>query len=375
MSLARGIGCLEFAWLLVTLGTPVLAIQLANGWNLIDIPLVQPWFYERFRGWSDNPNQLSLCCAVLALLSLHLADRAIGLSGRIVALTCAILPIYIGRMTMSDTFTLALVVSIPIYTALKVWAWLHSGNRGNIMPFAFACTIIIGLPLLMISLAPLAVDAASEAGILVNDLSKNGGKELRQELDLRFSLWTQAIRLGIDSSMLGLGPGPHLEIPASVLAGRMGDNQPENIVHPEQNATPNFEAHNTFLDLLTQGGMIAVLSFVWITFVAALHAHKVRAAGLAALICGLSLFCMTGLVIRQIPLVLVFDRPLSGRGACSRPTRTVPIICSDCPVVLGSAHVEFRLRKTPSAMSSMSNSDPATRDRQFLSDASCSPTE
>jgi hypothetical protein len=308
------------AWLLVTLGTAILAIQLANGWNLIDIPLVQPWFYERFRGWSDNPNQLSLFCAVLALLSLHLADRAIGLSGRIVALACAILPIYVGRMTMSDTFTLALVVSIPIYAAFKVWAWLHSWDRGNFMPFAFACTVAVGLPLLVISLAPLAIGAASEAGILVKDLSKNGGKELRQESDLRFSLWTQAIRLGIDSSMLGLGPGPHLEIPASVLAGRMGDNQPENTVHPEQNATPNFEAHNTFLDLLTQGGIIAVLSFVWITVVSALHAHKVRAAGLATLICGLSLFCMTGLIIRQplfwfsIALCLVAEHAPSRRG-------------------------------------------------------------
>ena len=99
--------------------------------------------------------------------------------------------------------------------------------------------------------------------------------------------------------MLGLGPGPHLEIPASIVAGRMGENGPGNIEHPEQSSAPNFEAHNTFLDLLTQGGLIAVLSFVWILGVSAFTAHKTRLAGLTTLIFGVSLFCTTGLVVRH----------------------------------------------------------------------------
>jgi O-antigen ligase len=151
---------------------------------------------------------------------------------------------------------------------------------------------------LLISLAPF-VDAASDAGMFARELSKNGGKELREESDLRFSLWAQAIQVGINTSMLGLGPGPHLEIPASIAAGRMGENGPGNIEHPEQSSAPNFEAHNTFLDLLTQGGLIAVLSFVWILGVSAFTAHKTRLAGLTTLIFGVSLFCTTGLVVRH----------------------------------------------------------------------------
>jgi O-antigen ligase len=286
------------SWLLITFGTASLALQVAAGWKLIDIPLIQPWFWERFRGWSSNPNQLSLLCAVLALISLHLAETATRPSGRIVAIACSILPIYVGRMTESDTFTLALVASGPIFIVLKLRAWLS--ERRNVIHFAFAWIIALGLPLMLASLVPFTVVAAMDAGSLVKELSKNGGKDLGQESDLRFTLWENAMQLGMDSGMLGLGPGPHLEIPASILRARENtEDQLENIEHPQQSSAPNFEAHNTFLDLLTQGGMIAVLSFVWILGVSVFIAYKARLAGLAALICGLSIYCMTGLIIRH----------------------------------------------------------------------------
>jgi O-antigen ligase len=287
----------RIAWLLITFGTASLALQIAAGWELVDIPLIQPWFWERFRGWSANPNQLSLLCAVLALMSLHLAETATRPSGRIVAIACSILPIYVGRMTGSDTFTLALVASGPIFIVLKLRAWLS--ERRNVIHFAFAWIIVLGLPLMLVSLVPFAVVAATDAGILVKELSKNGGKDLEQESDLRFSLWENAIQLGVDSAMLGLGPGPHLEIPASILKARENEDQLENIEHPQQSSAPNFEAHNTFLDLLTQGGMIAILSFVWIWGVSFFIAYKARLAGLATLICGLGIYCMTGLIIRH----------------------------------------------------------------------------
>jgi len=68
------------------------------------------------------------------------------------------------------------------------------------------------------------------------------------------TLWRQAIDRGLESGMLGLGPGPHLQIPPSIVAGRVSTGaEPVNIGHPIQNGTANFEAHNTILDLFTQG--------------------------------------------------------------------------------------------------------------------------
>jgi O-antigen ligase len=303
------------AWLLITFGTASLAFQAAAGWELVDLPLIQPWFWERFRGWSANPNQLALLCGVLGLMSLHLADTAARLSGRILAIACLILPIYVGRMTKSDTFTFVLVASVPIFIVLKLRSWLLLSQRRLVIHSGFAWIITLGLPLMLVSLVPFAVVAAPDAWNLLKELSKGGGKELQPESELRFSLWTNAIELGVDSAMLGLGPGPHLEIPPSIWQERMETQaQPEHIEHPQRSDAPNFEAHNTFLDLFTQGGLIAVLTFAWIFVVSVFIALKARLAGLGTLICGLGIFGMTGLIVRNpifwfsVALCLVAER-------------------------------------------------------------------
>jgi len=78
------------AWLLVGFGSASLALQVASDWELIDIPLIDPWYWDRFRGWSQNPQQLALLCAVLPLVALYLADAATRIGERIAALACAI---------------------------------------------------------------------------------------------------------------------------------------------------------------------------------------------------------------------------------------------------------------------------------------------
>lgn len=290
-------------WLLVTFGAVSLSIQAAAGVGILPIPGFEPWFWERFRGWSDNPNQLSLLCAVLGLLSLHLADSSARPGGRILAIVCAIPAVCVGRMTGSDTFTLALVASGPIYIGLKLQSSLFILRSRLAVRSAFAWIIVLALPLLLVSLAPLVAVMSADAGLLVKGMAKGGGKDIGQESTLRFTLWTQALELGIKSAGLGLGPGPHLEIPASIVEARSKTHDaPDNLVHPQQTSAPNFEAHNSFLDLLTQGGVIAVLSFTWILTVSGLLAYKTRRAGLLTVICGLVIYCMTGLIIRH-PLV------------------------------------------------------------------------
>ena len=99
--------------------------------------------------------------------------------------------------------------------------------------------------------------------------------------------------------MLGLGPGPHLQIPAILVAARATENGPKNIEHPEANAAPNFEAHNTMLDLFTQGGLLAVMSFAWLFALAFLVTFRARLAGLSTLLFGLGVFAVFHLIVRQ----------------------------------------------------------------------------
>ncbi len=99
--------------------------------------------------------------------------------------------------------------------------------------------------------------------------------------------------------MLGLGPGPHLEIPLSLVTARKGEILPKYVDTPPMNGTPNFEAHNTPIDLFTQGGLLAVVSLVWISATALLKSYTARLAGLTTLLCGVSVFGLGNLIIRH----------------------------------------------------------------------------
>lgn len=287
------------AWLLAALGAASLALQLTSIWGFVDIPPIDPWYWDRVRGWSDNPNQLALLCVVLGFLSLHLAETAARLPERIAAVACAILPFYVGRLTKSDTFALVLLTGGPIFVALKFRTWLLSFERGMTFRSAFAWIVVLALPLILASAAPFGYSLAVEARGLAMGMSKDNGKDAVREAELRFALWREAIDRGLESGMLGLGPGPHLEIPTFIVAARLSENQPRYVDHPPLNSTPNFEAHNTLLDLFTQGGLMAVLSFVWLAATTLFITYRARLVALTTMLCGLGIFSTFHLIIRH----------------------------------------------------------------------------
>jgi hypothetical protein len=290
----------RIAWLVATLGATILAIQLLHAFGLINVPQADPWYWDRLRGWSENPNQLALFCAVHGLLSLHLAEIATGPAARAAAIVCAILAIVAGRLSKSDTFSLVLVTAGPIFIALKFRAWLLLRERRLTFRAATAGIAAIGLPLLLVSAIPLGYALSVQAEGFAKEMSKDNGRGTESEALLRFYSWNEAIVRGVESGMLGLGPGPHLEIPPVLVAARQSTpDAPKYVGHPELNAAPNFEAHNTLLDLFTQGGLIAVLSFVWLTASTFLVTYKARLSGLSTLLFGLAIFAVFHFIVRQ----------------------------------------------------------------------------
>ena len=288
------------AWLLCALGTPFVALQLASAWGLIDISSVDPWWWDQFRGWSSNPHQLAVLCTVLALLSLHLAETSTRLGTRIAAIACAIVPIWAAKLTKSDSFSLILVTAGPIFLAFKFRVWLVSCAPRITFRSAFAWIVVFGLPAALVSAAPAAYSIASEVGDFAKAMARENPQQTEDKAELRLELWGQAARRGIESGMLGLGPGPHLEIPASIVFQRQLDEaQPKYVEHPQLTFAPNFEAHNTLLDLFTQGGLIVVLSFVWIVAAAFWAAYQTGQAGLPTLLYGLCTYAIATLIIRH----------------------------------------------------------------------------
>jgi hypothetical protein len=310
------------AWLFATIGSSSLALVVAGGQGLVPLPF-DPWFWERFRGWSQNPNQLAELCGALTFVCIHLFDASRRLHSRVAALLCIAASLYTGVLTQTDTFRYALVVVIPLFIVLRLRSSLNIEWSASfalvIMAGAFsAYTLIVPLPLPSVGI---------QGSAIVAILSKGGGKEAVNEASLRESLWRQAFHRGFfDSWTLGLGPGPHLMMPAEIVEVRSktGADAPGNTAHPKANGTANFEAHNTLLDLFTQGGLLAIGSFVWVLATAFRRAFTCERSGLIALLAGFGVFIVTGNIVRMptlwfgLALCLVAERqpilrPLSRR--------------------------------------------------------------
>ncbi len=287
------------AELLALLGAVALFPQLVAGCGGFDLPMIEPWFGDRFRGWSNNPNQLAFLCAILVLISLHLVDTADRPRKRFAAILYMIPAAVVGRLTKTDTFTFALLGALPVFMVLKLRFWLVASGHVLRLRTAFAWTAVIAAPLLLVSVAPLAMSLVASSDQVAMSLMKGNGKEASGEADLRLVLWGEALDRGLQGYMLGLGPGPHLPIPPELVAARRTEPGLDTGDHPTlRPTTPNFEAHNSPLDLFTQGGLIAVGSFLWLVAMAFVIPYRARFAGLAALMTGVAIFGLTNNIVR-----------------------------------------------------------------------------
>ena len=264
-------------WILSAVGAVALAVQLANACGLVSLPVINPWEWNRFRGWSENPNQMGLLASVLLLLSFHLAETAARPGARFLALVCAAPSFVAGVITKSDSFLLVVLIGGPMFVALKLWTSLFKVENRLSVRTAFACVIVLALPALLASAAPFAPSMADQAQkFATTTMAEN------DQAENRFKLWREAIDIGFDSWMLGLGPGPHL-------------------VQKQYKRPPpdKFEAHNTIFDLFTQGGWIAVLSFLSLLAMAFLVAYRAGRIALTTLVVTLFVFSNFHLIVRH----------------------------------------------------------------------------
>jgi O-antigen ligase/polysaccharide polymerase Wzy-like membrane protein len=265
------------AWLIVLLGAASLSLQVVQAYGLIRIPIaVEPWFFDRLKGWSQDANQLGLAAALLAVVSIHLVDTTSTRAGIIAGAACAALAIAVGVLTRSDSFTVGLLAAGVVFLAIKSSIWLATFKPGLTFRAALVGLSLLGLPVLAVgalALAPVLVDrveAKSEA--LYNE--DNQG-------DARFHLWAEAYDKGMGAAMLGLGPGPHLT------------------KKRKRSPPAKFESHNTPLELFTQGGLLALLAVASLYASLLLATARARLPALAALSSAFVVFSMFHFIIRH----------------------------------------------------------------------------
>lgn len=276
------------AWCIVAVANACFAIQLGLGWGWIHQSSVDPWYWDRFRGWSENPNQLALYCALFGTLALHLATTTSSPWGRLLGLSSLILTFYVGRLTRSDTYLYTSILTCLIFVALRVRTWLAAGGASISLFQQVALLLVVGFLPLAMSLTPYALTQVSSAENFAKSLTKDkGGEATAETAALRLYLWDDALGKGERSGSLGLGPGPHLERPPIV---------------DKQFLPQPFEAHSTIIDLYTQGGLVAVLALIWIVGSATLSAWRAKSDALLALLASIIVFSIPHLIIRH-PIV------------------------------------------------------------------------
>lgn len=310
----------HIAWLLSGLGTVFLGMQWAEASGLAIIPGLDPWYWDRLRGWSENPNQLALVCLVIGLVSLHLAETAERSRETVAALGCAVLPLVVGLMTKSDSFLLILAVGCPLLIALKIRNWLRADASRPSVRNGLAWCALLALPIILVLAAPAAMVAAGNSTGFEKEFTQNNRDALERDAPERLKLWKQALELGVGTGMLGLGPGPHLVREQTASISYMDGRAYER--HPSDDPRPDFESHNTVLDLFTQGGLLAVLAFGWLFGTALLLAVRTRHDSLAVLLCGLAVFSVFHLIVRHPLLWFVLALTLVAAAPARSPAAT-----------------------------------------------------
>lgn len=284
-------------WLACAIGGAGMVVLLAGAHGLVPLPGIEPWIWTRLRGWSENPNQFAFLCTALALLSLHLAETAQRSEEAIVALACAVPSFIAGILTKSDSFILFALIAAPLFILSKMWIWLFAVDSRLSFRAAVASVMFLGVPAMLVSAAPFAPTMIEKA-----EQFATSTMEQNNQAENRFKLWQEALEIGINAGMLGLGPGPH-------LVNKQWKRPPPD----------KFEAHNTVLDLFTQGGVIAAVAFLWLTGAAFVVAYKAGFVSLATLILSVFVFSNFHFIGRH-PIFWFSVALCLAAGDCARET-------------------------------------------------------
>jgi O-antigen ligase len=159
--------------------------------------------------------------------------------------------------------------------------------------------LVLALPILLVYSVPFRTSITDQVQQFAGGMTRGSARHTQEATNLRLLLWKEAIKRGVESGMFGLGPGPHLDIPDEVLDGRRHTADRKHVEHPRQSLAPNFEAHNTVLDLFAQGGLIAVLSFVLLMATTVLTTLRLKLDALTTMMLGLAIFSIFHLIVRQ----------------------------------------------------------------------------
>jgi O-Antigen ligase len=269
---------------------------LALGQVMPIVAGIELWEWHRFRGWSENANQLGLFCVVVPFLACYLWRRDESVLRRTGYIAGLLACVAVGIATDSDAAVLGWLVAAGVMITIH---WVQHWGKARSSSFAVVMYDVM-VPVTLLVLGWWLIGAVlDDVWRAVVDMYQKSGQGA-----LRLRLWASgigAISKSASSLLVGLGPGPH-----AYGFGPMG----------------LMESHNTYIDWFTTTGVIGLMSLLLLLGWLVLRTLKADALSLFGLMIGLMVFSVTHFTLRQFvswfALVLVANFTTPARAAAQR---------------------------------------------------------
>ncbi len=193
----------------------------------------QFFYYNRFAGFSENPNQTALQALSMIIVSQLVLEKYNPKSTlfKIASYLTIALTIIFGISTLSDAFAFALLgVGASVGARVVVVSSRYS-------PMVFTILLMGSLFIALATYIVLQKEFDAAWVSIVQTLQS------RDQDTVRFLLWQHGIDAWRENMLIGNGPG-----------GWSGISQ----------AFSGKEAHNSFIDWLTISGLVGVFAYLWL---------------------------------------------------------------------------------------------------------------
>ncbi len=177
-----------------------------------------------FSPFANDYHQFAYFVAPLPFIGLFIFGKERRKIVKFLSLLCILLCIKIGLATTSSTLVSSWAISAFLFCTLKVLEFLNKLNRSRSIILAFFCLILI-----------IFIFNYESILTLISNFFKGDSNG-----ENRLVIWSNAIKAWGYSPIVGLGPGSFSG--TKVFFG--------------------YEAHNTFLQILTQGGILGGIAYI-----------------------------------------------------------------------------------------------------------------
>lgn len=243
------------------------------------------FMYEGFRlaGFSSNPNQLALLVLVTFNISFVFCKKM--MIPRLWRVAIYVFLLYVSLRTVSEALLVAIFLGFVSYFSIRFS--IYSFKRTDRLYVLISVMLMINL-----ALSYFASFVSYSAGDLYGVININN------QGDDRFTLWFNGLSSLSDSLVFGNGPGAH--------SGFGGPFE-------------GVEAHNTFIDMLTQVGLIGFLSFVFLSIYIFLKGGRRDIAYSTFVLVSIFSFAQFHFILRQplfwfglvLPILLYYVQKIS----------------------------------------------------------------